>query len=158
MTQLAERIKKLRMIMDVSQLVFAGTLGVTRAHISRIETGAVGISNHLIKSICREYGIREEWLRKGKGHIENKFIEIEETIGIEDIKELHERLRRTFYQDSVEKLGLASTTIESVILFLEGLQNVIVKPNNPEAIKFIKAKRQLQKSVNKLQKLFPRKK
>lgn len=66
MAQLGERIKKIRKFANVSQEVFANSLGVSRGHISNLETGAAVPSEQLIKSICREWEIREEWLQEGK--------------------------------------------------------------------------------------------
>jgi transcriptional regulator with XRE-family HTH domain len=66
MTELSNRIRKLRRKRHLSQETFANALAVSRSHISAIETGAAKPSKQLIKGICREFGVREEWLLKGK--------------------------------------------------------------------------------------------
>jgi len=66
MTELSNRIRKLRQKKGLSQEIFAKALGVSRSHISTIETGAARPSKQLTKSICREFGVREEWLLEGK--------------------------------------------------------------------------------------------
>ncbi len=66
MSELSNRIRKLRRKRRLSQQIFAKALGVSRSHISTIETGAARPSKQLIKSICREFGVREEWLLEGK--------------------------------------------------------------------------------------------
>lgn len=66
MSELSNRIRKLRQKRGLSQEIFAKALGVSRSHISTIETGAARPSKQLIKSICREFGVREEWLLEGK--------------------------------------------------------------------------------------------
>ena len=68
--QLPDRIKKIRKIVEQSQLTFAEILGVNRAHISKIETGKATPSKQLIKLICNKFSVREEWLINGKGDIE----------------------------------------------------------------------------------------
>ncbi len=66
MIEFHERIRMVRvLIADLTQVDFAKDLGVSRGHISNIETGAAVPSDQLIKSICRTHGIEEEWLRDG---------------------------------------------------------------------------------------------
>ncbi len=64
-----KRLKKIRKTLGLSQEAFGKKIGVTKTAISRAETGLNNISNMTIKSICREYGINEEWLRNGKGNM-----------------------------------------------------------------------------------------
>jgi len=72
MTQLSGRIREIRRRANISQEIFAESLGVSRGHISNLETGAAVPSNQLIKLICRRYAVREEWLRYGKSPIYEK--------------------------------------------------------------------------------------
>lgn len=64
-----KRLKKIRKILGLSQEAFGKKIGVTKTAISRAETGLNNISDMTIKSICREYGINEEWLRNGNGNM-----------------------------------------------------------------------------------------
>ena len=48
---------------------FGDRIHISKAAISRAEAGLNGISNQTIDLICREYGVREEWLRTGSGDI-----------------------------------------------------------------------------------------
>ena len=75
MTELGDRIKKLRKLCRVSQGLFSEMFGVTSSHISKLETGKATPSDQLIKSICRELDVREEWLRTGEGPITLKTID-----------------------------------------------------------------------------------
>jgi len=72
MPELSKRIKKFRKYIDVSQAVFAFSLGVNQGHISKIERGLANPSNQLIKLICKTYEINEEWLREEKGNMSQK--------------------------------------------------------------------------------------
>ncbi len=65
--QLSDRIKKIRKDIKFSQLAFSSVLGVSRSHVSNIETGAVKPSEQLIKLICAKFEINETWLRTGEG-------------------------------------------------------------------------------------------
>ncbi len=44
---------------------FGERLGVGKVAISCIESGKNNVTDQMIKSICREFGYREEWLRDG---------------------------------------------------------------------------------------------
>ena len=63
-----ERIKILRKeLLKMTMEKFGEALGVSKAAISRIESGAVSLTEQNRISICREFGVRSEWLRYGEG-------------------------------------------------------------------------------------------
>ncbi len=62
-----ERVKELRKRLGLSLEKFGENLGVGKTAISKIERGENNLSDQMFKSICREYGVREEWLRNGTG-------------------------------------------------------------------------------------------
>lgn len=64
-----ERLKTIRKTLSLSQEAFGKRLGVTGAGISKIESGDRGITEQMILSICREFNVREEWLRNGNGEM-----------------------------------------------------------------------------------------
>lgn len=64
-----KRINILRRNLGITLEKFGKRLGVTRAAISNIETGKRKVTEQMIKSICREYNVREEWLRHGTGEM-----------------------------------------------------------------------------------------
>lgn len=70
-----QRIKTLRMELGLTQTAFADKIGITGAAITRMEKGDRNPSEQTIISICREFGVNEEWLRSGEG---NMFIELTE--------------------------------------------------------------------------------
>lgn len=65
------RLKVLRKILKLSGETFGGKIGLTKATISKMEKGISTITEQTIKSICREYNVREEWLRTGTGEMFN---------------------------------------------------------------------------------------
>ena len=65
MSDIGSRIKIIREEYHITQVDFANRLGVTNAHISKIEKGKTVPSTALIKLICSEFRINEEWLTKG---------------------------------------------------------------------------------------------
>lgn len=65
---IGERILYLRKeLLDITQDKFGGQLGVGKTAISKIEKGQVVLTDQMSKAICREFGVREEWLRNGEG-------------------------------------------------------------------------------------------
>lgn len=65
-----ERIKILRKdYLKLSQTEFGEPLGLTYSAIGGYEKEIRGVSDATILSICREYGVREEWLRNGTGDV-----------------------------------------------------------------------------------------
>ena len=62
-----DRIKKIRKYVGLKQSEFAERIGVKAATITSYETGLRVPSDAVIISICREFGVREEWLRTGEG-------------------------------------------------------------------------------------------
>ena len=61
------RLKELRDSEGLSQEEFGSKIGIkSRAHISALESGSRNITDRIISDVCREYGVREEWLRYGE--------------------------------------------------------------------------------------------
>lgn len=67
-----ERIKFLRKSLNLTIEKFGEALGVTRAAISNIENGNRNVTDQMFKSICREFNVREEWLRDGIEPMKNE--------------------------------------------------------------------------------------
>ena len=68
-----ERLKELRKELKLSQEEMGSRLGVTRGAISRLENGSNNLTPSMVKSICREFNVNEEWLTSGTGSM---YIEI----------------------------------------------------------------------------------
>lgn len=64
-----QRIKKIRRNLDLTQQEFAERIGVSRANIGKYETGISEPSAAVLSLICREFDVREEWLRTGDGEM-----------------------------------------------------------------------------------------
>lgn len=78
-----ERFKQIRISENLNQTEFAEKLHSTRSLISKIEANIVPISEKMIREVCREFNISEDWLRYGTGtmHIQkSKITEINDFI------------------------------------------------------------------------------
>lgn len=66
MTQ-GERVKAVRKKNELTLEGFGERLGVTKVAISNIERGNRNLTEQMLKAICREFNVNEEWLRTEEG-------------------------------------------------------------------------------------------
>lgn len=64
---IGERIKEIRTENNMTLEKFGERLGMQKSAISKWERGENNIPEQMIKSICREFDINEDWLRNGTG-------------------------------------------------------------------------------------------
>lgn len=64
-----ERVKYLRKELGFTQHDFGQKIGISNTAVSKLEKGENKLSEQTIISICREFEVREEWLRTGKGEM-----------------------------------------------------------------------------------------
>lgn len=62
-----ERVKQIRQYLDLSQEAFGNALGVTKTAICGIESGRRGLTEQMVKAICREFNVNYDWLKDGEG-------------------------------------------------------------------------------------------
>jgi len=68
MTQ-GERIKELRKTLSLTLEKFGQRIGVGKSTISDLENGRRSLSEHMTKSICREFSVDYIWLTTGEGEM-----------------------------------------------------------------------------------------
>lgn len=56
-------------MLDLTQREFGDYIGIKQNSIALIESGKRNASNQVIRSICREFNVNEEWLRYGTGEM-----------------------------------------------------------------------------------------
>lgn len=64
-----ERVRTLRKDQHLTLEKFGEKLGITRSAVSNIESGNRNVTDQMRRSICREFGVREAWLRSGTGNM-----------------------------------------------------------------------------------------
>ena len=62
---IGERVKELRSELKLTQLEFGRRIGTSGATVSTTESGKTTPDNQTILLICREFGVRREWLEFG---------------------------------------------------------------------------------------------
>ena len=73
MTQ-GERVKSVRDEKHMTLEEFGKRLNVTKVTMSNIERGHRDLTERMLKDICREFNVNEDWLRTGAGGPDNMFI------------------------------------------------------------------------------------
>lgn len=63
------RVKELRKYLHLTQTEFSEKIGITNSALSRIESGINVLTDQNTKSIIREFGVSEIWLRTGEGEM-----------------------------------------------------------------------------------------
>jgi Predicted transcriptional regulators len=76
MTQ-GERIKQIRIALNLTQDKFGKRIGMKRNSISQIESGLNNVTEQTARAICREFSVNLEWLLNGKGEM---FLETDNAI------------------------------------------------------------------------------
>ena len=64
-----DRIKEVRKALDLTQEKFGEKIGMKKSSLSTVENGVNAVSNQLRTAVCREFHVREEWLRTGEGEM-----------------------------------------------------------------------------------------
>lgn len=72
------RIKELRKSQNLTQQAFADRLGIQRGAIANYELGRNVPIDAVISLICREFHVREAWLRDGEGEMLEQLTEDED--------------------------------------------------------------------------------
>lgn len=68
MDTIGERIRWLRkQKLGLTLVDFSARIGISNPSVSMIETGKTNPASQTIRSICREFGVDELWLRTGMG-------------------------------------------------------------------------------------------
>lgn len=62
-----ERLRSIRTALGLTQPEFAERISISKGFMSQLETGIRTLNDRLIKLICQEFNVSEEWFRTGKG-------------------------------------------------------------------------------------------
>lgn len=62
-----DRVKELRIALELSQTDFSKKIGRSRSNIAKIESNETGVSDKLISDLVITYNASREWLETGSG-------------------------------------------------------------------------------------------
>lgn len=63
------RIKEVRKTLGLTLEKFGERIGMKSNSLSQVENGINAVSSQLRTAVCREFHVREEWLRTGEGEM-----------------------------------------------------------------------------------------
>ena len=92
MEQIKDRLKQLRHAVGIKQRELADRLEVQVGLIGNWESGARNIPKTRIYQICKEYNVREEWLKTGEGEMFEPEPEPEETSFEDEMYKMYQQL------------------------------------------------------------------
>lgn len=64
-----ERIKMVRQRAGLTMEAFGERIFLVKSMVSRMEHGDISPTDRTVDAICREFHVREEWLRTGEGEM-----------------------------------------------------------------------------------------
>ena len=95
-----ERIRMLREDKEMTRAAFGQRLSVSGDVINNLERGRVEVKDHIVKLICAEYGVNEEWLREGKEpmYIEPETFNLDEFAKSRGASDLELRVVKAYFE------------------------------------------------------------
>lgn len=65
--KLSNRVKQVRITLNLNQSEFSSSLGVDQAYVSQLENGKASIRSKMILALSKKYKISIDWLLTGAG-------------------------------------------------------------------------------------------
>ena len=109
-----ERIRELRKGLNLTMEAFGERIGVSKSTISNIENGNREATEHMIKSICREFGADYIWLTTGEGDM---FVESDD--------DFMERIDRIMVSENEVRKNMIKTLLYASDTDIECLDSLI---------------------------------
>ena len=121
----ASRTKELRKALGLTQQQFADRLHITRGAVSNWDFGRSDPSDSAISLICREFNVREAWLRDGEGDM------LEVKPRAEELGELVRKLLADRPESFRSRLITSLLRFEPDSPEWQILENIYVAPQKP---------------------------
>ena len=136
-----ERIKELRKALNLTQDEFGSKIGVKRNTVAQYEIGRGSPLDSVVFSICREFGVNEDWLRNGIGEMFT-FVPTEEIEALAhryNLPDMAKRIVKSFVElDAQEMQAVISFIGRIVVERDDATDNDKILNNLDEAQKTIK--------------------
>lgn len=81
-----ERVRAIRKALHLTQKDFGKKVTLAQTYLSQIEKGDRDVTEKILKIICSEFHVNEQWLRTGEGSM---FIETDDTVIDYVVREYH---------------------------------------------------------------------
>ena len=98
------QIQSLRKSLGLSQSDFGARIGLSRDSIANIEGNRIEVKDVVVKMICREFNVSEEWLRTGEGdpHVPLSRSQVIADFSADILKDEEESFRRRLIEALAE--------------------------------------------------------
>lgn len=141
-----ERIKELRKFLNLTMEKFGERLGVRKTAISLIESGRNNLTDQMLKAICREFNVNEEWLRMGKGEmfVEDSDSIIDKILSEMPLDDLSQTILRAYIEMDARKREVFNSSIKELAAALmadskekavNGINEAILNSKATDAVK-----------------------
>ena len=129
---IGEIIKVLRKTLDLTQQAFCERIGIKRNTIAKYETGRGEPIDAVVSLICREFNVREEWLRIGKGEMfdESPETQLDELSKEYNLDALDRKMMLGYLKLSVADRMVIKQYMQSV---LDGIADDVERSELPDA-------------------------
>lgn len=105
-----ERIKCLRKELGLTQSEFGQKIDVKQSYMALLEKGSKPVTPKIVKSICLEYGVNQEWLETGMGEMFKSDPESDDIIELYD--QIKDKIPRRMLKQVKQFLEKANTFTE----------------------------------------------
>lgn len=88
------RVRELRKALKLTQIEFGKRIAVGQGYLTNIENGQRPVTEKILKLICKEFNVNEEWFRTGVGEMFKTENELLELLGekLDDLDELDKKI------------------------------------------------------------------
>jgi transcriptional regulator with XRE-family HTH domain len=89
-----ERVRELRKALRLTQVEFGRRIAVGQGYLTNIENGQRPVTEKILKLICKEFNVNEDWLRTGEGEMFRVESELIELLGakIDDLDDMDKKI------------------------------------------------------------------
>lgn len=104
--------------LKLSQEEFGARIGVTRAAVSRYESGDRQISESILLSICREFRVNYHWLTEGEGEMFSGTPEsiVDEIVEEYNLDEIDRKIIEKYLSMSAEQRKVIKDYLASIFV------------------------------------------
>ena len=133
MSEMKDRLKELRKVLDIKQREVAEKINVSVGLVGRWEAGLQPVPEHNVYRICKEFGVRREWLETGVGEMFEPEATFEEKLANAAsalFDELSDRGKVAVLKAMSEKLGIKPQPPKKVENFPDDYYRLVASLQN----------------------------
>lgn len=113
-----ERVRELRKALKLTQIEFGKRIAVGQGYLTNIENGQRPVTEKILKLICKEFNVNEQWLRTGEGEMFKTEEELLALLGLnlDSLDELDRRIISEYLKLPPKHRDVIKNFIKKVVL------------------------------------------